>query len=386
MVSCRWITLLFFFTLPVFSQVTYVLSPVAHQQFFDRNGHPLGGGLLRTYAAGTTTPQSTFADNTGTANPNPLTLDSSGFTPNGLWLDASKSYKFVLSDSNNVPQWTVDNVSGAVNSATTIPWSAPPAIGNVTPNTIDGSIITAHTRFVGPLFGNVTGNVNGNVNGNLTGNVTGNVSGSAASVPISGLTSATSSPTPLTNGNYGQYWQWSLTGGSPEAGLGIAESSPSTNNAVLSALLSSTTLSGSTVPPFQALSAGANGLRVTSSGNIAAVGSATFVGPLTGNVTGTATNATNLTGFQAVAFGATCTTGTLATSTCTSTYTIPTAYADTAYKVVCSLTGTVTGFPTLLTVTKSSASSITITIANGGSASGAVASSAGGTDCMFFHS
>lgn len=48
-------------------------------QLFDNDGNPLASGWLTFYAAGTTTPQDTFADVNGDAtNANPLQLDSAG--------------------------------------------------------------------------------------------------------------------------------------------------------------------------------------------------------------------------------------------------------------------------------------------------------------------
>jgi hypothetical protein len=43
------------------------LSPIGGVagQFFDNNGDPLVGGKLYTYAAGTTTPQTTFTSSSG---------------------------------------------------------------------------------------------------------------------------------------------------------------------------------------------------------------------------------------------------------------------------------------------------------------------------------
>ena len=56
-----------------------VVTPTAKAQFIDAAGVPLAGGLLYTYAAGTTTPQTTYTDSTGaTANSNPIVLDSRG--------------------------------------------------------------------------------------------------------------------------------------------------------------------------------------------------------------------------------------------------------------------------------------------------------------------
>jgi hypothetical protein len=86
------------------------IAPVALQQFFDVDGNPLAGGLLYTYASGTTTPLATYADFGGTTvNPNPLVLDSGGFASPGLFLQAL-AYTFVLTDVNNITQWSQDGI------------------------------------------------------------------------------------------------------------------------------------------------------------------------------------------------------------------------------------------------------------------------------------
>ena len=86
----------------------------AAQQFFDNNGIPLAGGLLYTYAAGTTTPATTYTSNTGgTANSNPIVLDSAGRVPYEIWFTDGSYYKFVLKDSNGVLIGTYDNLSNA---------------------------------------------------------------------------------------------------------------------------------------------------------------------------------------------------------------------------------------------------------------------------------
>ena len=85
------------------------LSPTPKLQFFDANGAPLAGGLLYTYAAGTTTPLASYTDSTGLiANTNPIVLDSRGEA--NVWL-ATASYKLALYTSVNVLIWTVDNIS-----------------------------------------------------------------------------------------------------------------------------------------------------------------------------------------------------------------------------------------------------------------------------------
>jgi hypothetical protein len=83
-------------------------------QFSDNNGVPLSGGLLYTYAAGTTTPQTTYTSISGvTANTNPVVLDSAGRVPSEIWLTQGQDYKFVLKTSASVTIGTYDNVPGA---------------------------------------------------------------------------------------------------------------------------------------------------------------------------------------------------------------------------------------------------------------------------------
>jgi hypothetical protein len=93
------------------------LSPVggAGAQFFDNNGVPLTGGKLYTYAAGTTTPETTYTTSQGNVQwTNPIVFDSAGRVPSGgeIWLSEGVIYKFVLKDSNDVTIATYDNVSG----------------------------------------------------------------------------------------------------------------------------------------------------------------------------------------------------------------------------------------------------------------------------------
>lgn len=85
------------------------LLPVPRQRYFDANGLPLVGGKLFSYEAGTSTPKATYTDRSGaTANANPVILDSNGEA--NVWI-GSGYYKFVLKDSSDVTQWTIDQVS-----------------------------------------------------------------------------------------------------------------------------------------------------------------------------------------------------------------------------------------------------------------------------------
>ena len=82
-------------------------------QFFDNNGVPLAGGKLYTYAAGTTTPQTTYTSRDGlTANANPIILDSAGRTPQQIWSTEGLLYKYVITTSSNVLIRTWDNIGG----------------------------------------------------------------------------------------------------------------------------------------------------------------------------------------------------------------------------------------------------------------------------------
>jgi hypothetical protein len=92
------------------------LSPVGGvaAQFFTNSGAVLTGGKLYTYAAGTTTPLTSYTTSAGNvARTNPIVLDAAGRVPDGgeIWITSS-SYKFVLKDANDVLIATWDNVSG----------------------------------------------------------------------------------------------------------------------------------------------------------------------------------------------------------------------------------------------------------------------------------
>jgi hypothetical protein len=93
------------------------LSPVGGvaAQFFTNTGAVLTGGKLYTYAAGTTTPATTYTTNAGNvARANPIVLDSAGRVPDGgeIWV-TSIAYKFILKTSADVLIATYDNIFGA---------------------------------------------------------------------------------------------------------------------------------------------------------------------------------------------------------------------------------------------------------------------------------
>lgn len=91
----------------------------AGAQFFDNNGDPLTGGKIYTYAAGTTTPVTTYTTNAGTvAHPNPIVLDAAGRVPSGgeIWLTDGISYKFIVKTSTEATIGTYDNITNNISN------------------------------------------------------------------------------------------------------------------------------------------------------------------------------------------------------------------------------------------------------------------------------
>lgn len=81
-------------------------------QFFNDSGLPLSGGKIYTYAAGTTTPQTSYTTSAGNiAHSNPIVLDAAGRVPGGeIWLAVTQLYKFAIYDAANVLIATYDNI------------------------------------------------------------------------------------------------------------------------------------------------------------------------------------------------------------------------------------------------------------------------------------
>jgi hypothetical protein len=85
----------------------------------DTNGDPVNGGKLHTYVAGTTTAQTTYSDvNLTVANANPVVLDSAGRAT--VFVSGGSSFKYVLTDSDDVTLWTADNIGAVPKSTATL--------------------------------------------------------------------------------------------------------------------------------------------------------------------------------------------------------------------------------------------------------------------------
>ena len=90
--------------------MSYSLSPLLKPRFFvNATNKPLVGGKLYTYLAETTTPATTYSNDTGTPNTNPIILDANGEC--NLYLDDDKVYRLILKDANDVIYFDKDRVS-----------------------------------------------------------------------------------------------------------------------------------------------------------------------------------------------------------------------------------------------------------------------------------
>ena len=105
----------FFITSPALAVYNALMFPKFMWRNADNTG-PAAGWLVYTFAAGTTTAKASYSTPTGTANTNPVVLDSDGLAD--IYLDsASTAYKIVLKDADEETQWTLDDVEGAAISS-----------------------------------------------------------------------------------------------------------------------------------------------------------------------------------------------------------------------------------------------------------------------------
>jgi len=93
------------------------LAPDPVFKAFDNNGAPLNNGRLFSFIAGSSTPQATYPDSTGTTpNTNPIILNARGEA--NVWLATGLTYKLTLQDSLGNQIWSVDQIPGGTNAAT----------------------------------------------------------------------------------------------------------------------------------------------------------------------------------------------------------------------------------------------------------------------------
>ena len=98
---------------------TYYQNPISLiVQYLTNIGVVAAGGLLYTYSGGTSTPLTTYTDGTGlVANPNPMTLGSSGRPQSAsgsevsFWTPAGSSVRLVVTDSGGNQLCFLDNLT-----------------------------------------------------------------------------------------------------------------------------------------------------------------------------------------------------------------------------------------------------------------------------------
>lgn len=133
------------------------LAPLPIWQFVDQNGHPIAGGSVGWYQAGTQTPVTVYSDIAlETPLPNPVPLDSAGRPttasgPTPIFFDPSRAYKQFLVDAQGRVVWTADNI---VSPGTGLPGPAGP------PGMVLGQATYTEGQF-SPAFASVHGGESG---------------------------------------------------------------------------------------------------------------------------------------------------------------------------------------------------------------------------------
>ena len=145
------------------------LTPTPKQQIYGSDGAPLVGGKIYTYSAGTTTPLATYTNSSGgTANTNPIILNSLGQAD--IWLASSSSYKFSVYTSADVLLYTVDNIATPLDYLSLVTaLASPPPIGSTAANTGAFTTLTGTTGNI-TTINSTTGNIT-TINA-TTGNIT----------------------------------------------------------------------------------------------------------------------------------------------------------------------------------------------------------------------
>lgn len=209
------------------------LSPAFNfVQLATSTAEPLNGGLLFTYAAGSSTKLATYQDSLGnSAHTNPIVLNARGETPAPIWLTEGQTYKFVLAPSTDSdppasPIRSFDNVGGVNDTTTAVDeWKA----SGLTPTYVSGTTFTLagdqttafhigrrlkttntggtiYSRIVNSAFGAVTTVTVANESGSLD---------SGLSAVGYGLVSAANTSAPAIGDEYVCQGRLTLTTGTP---------------------------------------------------------------------------------------------------------------------------------------------------------------------------
>src|SRR6186713_2367588 len=132
----------------------YTLAPQPWLIFLDDSGIYLPSGQLAIYVSGTMTPATVYTSANGTAHPFPITLDSAGRVPGGLYLQPGLSYKFVLHEKQ-IEEPLDGGIIKSQEPIEAVPPSTP--MGAVLTLSVPGDYVNINVSGVGVLQ-NVGGN------------------------------------------------------------------------------------------------------------------------------------------------------------------------------------------------------------------------------------
>ena len=145
---------------------TGTIAPVALPTFTTATGVACASCTLTTYAAGTTTPATTYTEPTlMTAHANPIVLDAAGRPPSPIYLSAT-SFKFVLKTSGGTTIWTADDIAQVPTSTSTVTSTGDVAIQVDSDN--NGSNSVSITNGTGTEIANIDESGNLQFDGALT--------------------------------------------------------------------------------------------------------------------------------------------------------------------------------------------------------------------------
>lgn len=153
------------------------ISPFGNMQFLTPGGVPAVGYKLFVYEGRSTNKAIVYTDQNGNGrHENPITLEANGFTPQPIYIDTTKTYKFVMAfgedlDPPTMPLYVVDQVTVGLETPTvsTPEWSTgstPTYVGaaqfSVTGNQTSTYHIGRRVKVItgsGALYGTVTASV-----------------------------------------------------------------------------------------------------------------------------------------------------------------------------------------------------------------------------------